>query len=359
MKKNILLISALLIVLVSKANSKELKSQDSSGTPSTPDLTKNESLDSITSDLFDIAVVSSQNKNSISKKVSKSQELVKDSVSVGQSSVASVSVDSEGSTSSDSTPMSAALMNNINMGNGSSKFNGNAQFSISTDFNDTSDPDKVYYTQFAANLGYRISSKYRAIVRVDVQKDLSSSFEEQVNDTRVSLAKNPTKPFKNMLLAPSAVIVLPTSENSGRRDDMNFALEFSPAMIFNISDVLSFTYLPRARYNNYEFTTSRDNRALDQFRFLQFFVLGYSITDRLSVSPTLILSNRWSHTGKQQSPAYLTNIDFWYMINKKYNISFGTLTGGSLFNREAGPNQGVEVFDSNTTEFYTSLGMIF
>ena len=230
---------------------------------------------------------------------------------------------------------------------------------LSSDFKLNDDYEKAYGTGIVTKLGYKINDLISSSLRMEVEKSLVDDQANEIKDTKISFSYKTLPLVEELTLSPSTSLVLPTSEVSKRNKEMNFAVEFNSALGYKLNSKTSLTYLPRIRFNNYEYTTSRTNKVLDRYKLYQFFVVGYSFTDQLSFFPTLIYVNSWSHTGRRKDPSYLANLELAYAFNKTYEVAVGTLNGGSIYDRENGPDKEIEFFDANSTEFYTTLGLKF
>ena len=230
---------------------------------------------------------------------------------------------------------------------------------LSSDFKLNDDYEKTYGSGVVAKLGYKINDQVSSSLRLEVEKSLVDDQANEIKDTKVSFSYKAMPVLEELTLSPSTSVVLPTSEKSKRNKEMNFAVELNSALSYQLNSKTSLTYLPRLRFNNYEYTTSRTNKVLDRYKMYQFFVVGYSFTDQLSFSPTLIYVNSWSHSGRRKDPSYLTNLEFAYAFNETYEVAVGTLNGGSIYDRENGPDKEIEFFDAESTEFYTTLGLKF
>jgi hypothetical protein len=343
--KNSTFIIAALLAIVSTSHAIEKYNVDGTSAPISPQVQSQSGIDELTYSILKVSIVSGNAEKARLAQVSSQNS--QDTITTSQSALQTT------------TSISTTTIENKESTSDTPTFSGAADFSLTTDFNQDSNSEKAYGTGLVANLKYQINSEYKATLRLDVEKDLSDSYEEKINDTKVTFSKKAITLVEDVKLAPSTSLVLPTSESSKRNKDMNFAVEVNPALVYQLNSATSITYLPRFRANSYEYTTSRTKKVLDQYKITQFFVIDYSITDKLLFEPALILSNKWSHTGRRQDPSYLTQLELAYTFTDEFEVAVGTLTGGSLYDRENGPDKEIEVFDKNSTEFYTTFGLKF
>ena len=113
------------------------------------------------------------------------------------------------------------------------------------------------------------------------------------------------------------------------------------------------------RVNLHEYTTTETDRVNTQYQFTQLLGVSYSLSNKWTVTPILLFTDRWSYEGTQIDPTYLTILEMRYQLDRKKYISFGTLTGGSLYDAQVGPDQNIEIFDENSTSIYANIGILF
>lgn len=231
--------------------------------------------------------------------------------------------------------------------------------SFNTDAKTSSDQTKGYNTQLWYFLTYNMSKNYTARLWVDVRKDLADSFEEKLNDTRVKFAHKPIKVTKKLSWSPGVQFVIPTSERSARDEELNLGVEVDNRVSFKVNEKLSFSYMPRMVKNFHEFETTRTDRTNSEYELIQFFSGGYNFTDNFYTSVLFIYSNTWSYSGTARDPGYLTNVELGYSLNKNLTLAMGTLTGGSIFDRQNGPDETLEFYDRDATTLYGRLVLSF
>lgn len=240
-----------------------------------------------------------------------------------------------------------------------SPFSQIVDVTFNTDNKETSNGDKGYDTQLWYFLTYKINDTYRARLWVDITKDLADSYEEKLNNTKVTFSHKSIELAKDLKLSPSITTVFPTGEKSKRNEELNIGFEFNTSFSYKINDKVSVSYLPRFAKNFHEYKTSRTNSMNTEYKSVQFYSLSYAITDKLSFDPTLIYVNSWSYEGTRRSPSYLSILELGYQVDKSLSLSVGTLQGGSVFDRENGPNETVKVLDKNETTLYGNFALRF
>lgn len=240
------------------------------------------------------------------------------------------------------------------------KFNQTLDVSFSTDTKETSDGQKGYDTTLWYFLTYKINSEYSARLWVDIAKDLATSYEDKLNDTRITLSKKGWEIGGGVKFSPSASIVLPTSEASKRNEELNAGVEINPSFGYKMLDgKLSLSYLPRFVKNFHEYTTSRTNKTNTEYKSVQFYSAKYAVTDKLTTGATLIYSNTWSYEGTRRSPSYLSILEVGYELSESFSVATGIMQGGSIVDRENGPDGEIELYDENTTTFYGNFALSF
>lgn len=240
-----------------------------------------------------------------------------------------------------------------------SKWSNTLSISFNTDTKTTDDGTKSYETLYTNSLTYKVNEDLKLTGIVKVNKEVSNGFEEELADTKISMSKAAVDIPGDMKYAASLATILPTSESSKRNQELNFALEVNNILVKPLSDKTSFTYVNRITKNFHEYEVSRTNRANTELKLSQFFILGYAITDKTSISSTLIHGYSWSYSGKRRNPTYLTNIEIGHSVNENLSVAIGTLQGGSIFDRENGPDETISFYDENATSLYAEAALKF
>lgn len=229
-------------------------------------------------------------------------------------------------------------------------------FNITTTTDSQSDlEEKSLSTDIWIFVAYRLSSEYTGRIWINTTKDMADSYETTINDTRLTLIKKPIALNDKLTLIPSASLVLPTSEVSKRNQDMIAGVELNPALAYSLNKKVSFSYLPRMQKNFHEYTTSRTNAVNTEYRLIQFIGASYAFNEKFSFNPLLIYVNSWSYRGTRRDPSYLSILDLSYNYQKDLSFSVGATTGGSMLDRENGPDQTIEVFDENVANYYVNV----
>ena len=136
-------------------------------------------------------------------------------------------------------------------------------------------------------------------------------------------------------------------------------VEINPSLLYKVTDKLLFNYLPRMVKNFHEYETSRTNKINTEYKLIQFFVLNYSITEKLYIEPTLIYSNTWGYTGTRRDPSYLTIWEVGHNTTENLTLAAGVSTSGSVYQVENGKDNNVELFDENSSTVYGKFALKF
>lgn len=239
------------------------------------------------------------------------------------------------------------------------KFTNILDVSFNTDTKETTDGDKGYDTQLWYFLYYKMNSEYTARLWAIVNKDLADSYEEKIGDTRITFSKKSLELSDRLKLSPSITTVLPTSEKSKRNEELNFGLEFNASLSYRLTNDLSISYLPRVVKNFHEYKTSRTNGVNTEYKIVQFYAASYAISEKWSFDPTLIYSTTWSYSGRRRNPSYTSILEIGYSVNDTVSLAMGTIQGGSVFDRENGPNEQIELYDENESTIYGNFALRF
>lgn len=263
-----------------------------------------------------------------------------------------------------STKQAALTQSSINLSETdaakkTSKFSQILDVSMNTDAKQTTDGEKGYNTQIWYFLNYQINDEYKARLWVDITKDLADSYEEKLQNTKITFSKRAYEFGKSIKYTPSITTVLPTSEKSKRNEEMILGLELNSSFSYAVNDKFRLSYNPRVGKNFHEYKTSRTNANNTEYKFIQFAGMSYSLSDKLSTSATLIYSNTWSYEGTRRDPSYVSILTLGYSVTNALSASVGTIQGGSLLERENGADKEIELYDENETTLFGNLSLSF
>ena len=208
-------------------------------------------------------------------------------------------------------------------------------------------------------LTYKMNSEYAVRLWVNTSKDLADSYKDTLNDTRVTFLKKSISLSDKLMVGPSVTLVMPTSENSKRNEELNAGVELNASLAYQFNKKLSASYLPRVVKNFHEYETSRTNTLNSEYKVIQFIGMSYSINDKWSFDPLLIYSTTWSYEGTRRDSNYLSILEARYRYSKTLSVAGGTTTGGSVLDRENGPDENVTLYDKNISSFYGNLVLRF
>jgi hypothetical protein len=231
--------------------------------------------------------------------------------------------------------------------------------SFNTDARETTDGDKGYDTQLWYFLTYKINDTYKARLWIDITKDFTDSYEEKIKDTKITLSRKGWALTEKLKLSPSVTSVIPTSEKSKRNEELQLGIQVNPSLSYKLTESVSLSYLPRMIKNFHAYETSRTNKTNTEYKLVQFYSVGYSFAEKWSVSTLLIHSNTWSYKGTRRDPSYMTNLELSYDVNESLSLATGTIQGGSILDRENGPDKNISLYDENETTLYGNFALKF
>jgi hypothetical protein len=237
------------------------------------------------------------------------------------------------------------------------KFTGYLSLLGTTDFKETADSQKNYAGKTSFSIGYQINDTYKLSLSSSISKDLSSSYEENVNNTSVTLRSSSVDIVGDFKLYPSLTGTYPTSKASKVRDEMNGAVTIRPTLVKQLTSSLSFSYVPGVSLYSHKYKTTRVNTTNTQYVFSQTGGLDYLFTDSFSIGTSLSIVQSWSYFGTQKDNQFSTDISLGYAFLKSMRLTTGIATGGLLYDAEKGPDSNIEIYDPNTTAFYIVYGI--
>ena len=299
------------------------------------------------------------------KKNNESKEIIKEAIALTQASTQSDTIDTQaaapkktGSSSTLSTQLDPSLA-----ASGKTGLRGQVSFDGYTDFKATDRNDKVYYAQSTLNLFYDLQGGDNIGLLIPMQKDLYGEYEEKFFlDARLSYAQNALVRNDNFIFNMRYGVLYPTTETSKVRDDMQMGIEINPTLIFPLTKLaqgLTFVYIPRFRKRFHKYETNRTGEYLVNDSLLQFFVLSYQMNPKWDISSTLLYVSSQRYDGARTDDSFLTVQELGYRVMPSVRARVGIMTGGNIINKQYGENETVEVFDSNSTEFYTGFAYQF
>ena len=239
------------------------------------------------------------------------------------------------------------------------KFSQILDVSFNTDNRQNVDGDKSYSSQMLYFLYYRPNSTYNIRFFTSFGKDLASNYKDTLGDSRVTLSHKAFTLSERLRFTPSGTVVLPTSEESKRNQELNFGIELNPSFTFLMNDFVYFAYIPRVGKNFHEYTTSRTDEVNVEYRLVQIAVANYSFIDRWYAEYSFVHSQSWAYTGTRRNPSYMSSIELGHNFSKQLVLAAGLVQGGSLIDRANGPNQTVQLFDENETTYYGKFALSF
>lgn len=230
---------------------------------------------------------------------------------------------------------------------------------LSTDTQDIAALSKSYNSEFEITPRFVLGSDILSL-RFQFEKELSQGRNSSLGNTTLGWSRANLWSNNDLSLSTSVSVVLPTSKKSSILDGLYNTLEFSMVFKYLVLDNFSLTYIPRISKNFHRYTTSFLNEKNNvNYRVLQILSGDYQLTDKLNAGVTLIYVDSWSYYGTQRDDSYLTISQASYNLNSQISVALGVMTGGAVYNTQRGPDQRVELFDQNTSSYFTSLEYVF
>lgn len=211
-----------------------------------------------------------------------------------------------------------------------------------------------------AFLGYKINEGYRMQLFISGEKGFTQGRQEITRDSRLSIIGKTYSLIKDRLvLIPSIIGVIPTSESSKDDNSLQTALELSPIFSLTINKFLNFTYIPRFRKNVHEFETNSKGEFSTDYSLLHFMFLSWAISDKLSFNPGLIYVNSWGYDNNKKADAYLSLLELSYSVDPKNVLSLGVRNSGELVDNERGKDQELTFLNEETSVAYLNYSYQF
>ncbi len=241
----------------------------------------------------------------------------------------------------------------------SKRFRGAISVSAETDFKEFSDETKSTSGEMAFSLMYKINDSYGAKISASASKDLSDSYEQELGDIKVSLSHKALSLTEKLKLSPSVAVGLPTSKDSKLLYEQYGTLDLRAGLSYGITDTITASYGPMVRKYFNKYTTSKDGTLLDSYRVYHSTALSFSVTEKFSITPSLVYINVWAYTGTRHNDKAGTSLDLSYSVSESLSASVGTSTRGSIYATEKGPDKSITIYDKNKSSFYMNVGIVF
>lgn len=228
-----------------------------------------------------------------------------------------------------------------------------------TDMKRTDDDAKSYDAETEVILGYALNDTNKLSIYTGFDKQINQARTESIKNTKLRWLRSRIISNDLMSFSLMSVVILPTNEDSRRRDELNFALELNPSLVFPVTDSLTLTYLPRVVKNFHKFETSKTDSVLVEYQLVQFFVASYQVTDQWYIEPTLVYQDAISYQGTERDDQFLAQIETGYALSSNLSLAVGIANSGKIINNEAGPNESIEILNEKNSTIYGSLEVVF
>lgn len=239
------------------------------------------------------------------------------------------------------------------------RFNGSFSMNLFTDLRRFEDESKASSSMFQFSSSYLLDDQNALRLLMMGSKELTQGRQQRLNNTRVSWSRSNIAKWNNVLVSASITGVYPTNKDAKVRDEMLGGIELSPTIVTQVSERVTFVYIPRVIRNFHKFKTNRINVNNTEYQLMQIASLTYRVNDKISVSPLLIYFDSWSYFGTQQDDAYMSQLELSYSYNPNVQIGVGVMNSGVVYNAEMGPDQSIELYDENSSSIYTNLTLAF
>lgn len=229
---------------------------------------------------------------------------------------------------------------------------------LSTDTKQIEDSSKVVESEFEIISTYKFSASQALRARLGFAKGLTQGREESLANTNLTFITSEIYHKDALNISSVLGVILPTNKDTRVIEGLNIALEASAVAAYKFSEAFSLVYIPRVTRNFHKYTTALNGSNNIENRLTQIFSLGYTINDNVSLGQTIIYANSWSYYGTSRDPGYVSISQVSYNLNQKLSLSVGISNGGAIFNTQYGPDQRIEIFDQNTSNYFTSLQLV-
>lgn len=226
------------------------------------------------------------------------------------------------------------------------------------DFQDGTRQDSMDYTfRLAAKLG--ANSKYTMKLTAIYSDNLNANGESDWADTAISIGRAPAPVGRYLLMAPAAVLGLPTSKESRDHQQLQATGKVALTTIVNperlITGLSIVVNLVGAR-NFHKYDTMTDGKVNTEYQFIQNPTFVYSIGD-FSMTADFAHVNTWSYQNTMKDVFQFTQ-ELGYQFNKTFAGALGHTNGGSTL-KANGIESNVQLINENTSLVYASMTVSF
>jgi hypothetical protein len=239
------------------------------------------------------------------------------------------------------------------------QFSGSFNTSLNSDFRQTSDINKGFYSSSGLNISAEIPKLFTVSTGLSYAKDFVGERSGEIEDTSIAISRLIKEFNTNYSLSGSASIFIPVSKDSREVTFLNTGYRLGvslttllpqiPKLIstWGLNFVQNFHNSDTTEYgdSNKQFLVSITNRAT--YPFLKHFKVSMSIayTKGFTYQGSIIDTV----TGGQE---------LGYNASEKLNFALGHSLGGNIF-KPNGQYYNLTIFDANRSKFYLEMNLGF
>jgi len=240
------------------------------------------------------------------------------------------------------------------------KLSGNTSLGYNSNFARQTSADSEQSISADLTLNYRLKDANILRGYFGAFKELTQGQEYKPQDGSVSWVNNGFWGRTGKFTFGQQVrLNLPYSRESRDRDTKLAGVSLVPVMMVNVSPSVLFIYQPQVIRNFHTYEENRLGAKNVEWSTNHLFVGVISITDNLYLQPVLVYGQSWAYGGTRRDPTFQSAGEVGYTVGGGFTVAAGWTNAGSIQRVEQGPGQDFEVFDNNTSTFYTSLYWVF
>lgn len=200
-----------------------------------------------------------------------------------------------------------------------------------------------------------LSDNYTLTARIAVVQQLTGELLTTFDDTSLMFTHSAFTINPSIKYTPGLGVVLPTNYISNLSKSMIATVRLMQQLAFDNPNYENITALYRLTANAgfYRYNTSIPGESNQPFVIKNLLLLGYNLTDKWSVSTTLIQSTGWSYGAAAQSKFDFSE-DLNYQLTKELRASIGHSNSGSMY-KDNGMDSNLAFFNGETSVIYFSL----
>ncbi len=207
-------------------------------------------------------------------------------------------------------------------------------------------------------IGLSMTPKYKILATTSYTQDLKNSEDNALEDSSLTIVRNPVDFSKSFVLGGSFSALLPTSKASSTRDNLILGARIGISLTLKpeIFPTWSFSAALSGGQNFHQYETNSAGSVLNKYALAQTFS-GSKSFGNTTLSIEFSNKNAWSYYGYMKQ-AFEHSQEISYSVNDHLSLSLGHTNAGNAL-RADGYGSNIALVNENSSMVYTTLMLGF